>query len=133
MFAQLHSPSVIINSMKMSHKFQFKACKLVLASCKLGRQLVQINSTAIFCIGGQQNGTWTNQTLIINPGKNESSFRIISHGRFFVLLGQDVVSKKEKVQKWLQQNKCNMPCCLVPTSCIKKLKNKLFSGLLRLS
>ena len=40
MFAQLHSPSVIINSMKMSHKFQFKACKLVLASCKLGRQLV---------------------------------------------------------------------------------------------
>ena len=46
---------------------------------------------------------------------------------------QDVVSKKEKVQKWLQQNKCNMPCCLVPTSCIKKLKNKLFPGLLRLS
>ena len=32
--------------------------------------LFQVNSNAIFLIGGEQNGTWTNQTCIINPKMN---------------------------------------------------------------
>ena len=32
---------------------------------------LQVNSIAIFLIGGEQNGTWTNQTcIVINPKMN---------------------------------------------------------------
>ena len=33
---------------------------------------LQVNSIAIFLIGGEQNGTWTNQTCIINPKMKKS-------------------------------------------------------------
>ena len=34
--------------------------------------LFQVNSIAIFLIGCEQNGTWTNQTCIINPKMKKS-------------------------------------------------------------